>query len=71
MEALPSPIVVITPNAGTKKNEINATTELTMALHHAEELDNDLRRRANEHLALAATLGIDNVVLQDIIELRR
>ena len=35
-----------------------------MALHDAQELDDDLRRGADEHLALAATLGIDNVVLR-------
>jgi hypothetical protein len=35
---------------------------LTMALHDAQELDDDLGGRADEHLALAATLGIDDVV---------
>lgn len=35
-----------------------------MALHHAEELDDDLRGGSDEHLALASSLGIDNVVLQ-------
>ena len=35
-----------------------------MALHDAQELDDDLRRGADEHLALAATLGIDDVVLR-------
>lgn len=35
---------------------------LTVALHNAQELDNDLGGRADEHLALAATLGIDDVV---------
>ena len=34
-----------------------------MALHNAQELDNDLRRRANEDLALAPTLSVDDVVL--------
>lgn len=33
-----------------------------MALHDGKELDDDLGRRADEHLALAAALGIDNVV---------
>ena len=37
-----------------------------MALHHAEELDNDLRRGPDEDLTLAPSLGIDNVVLQDV-----
>ena len=36
-----------------------------MTLHDTEELDDDLRRGADEHLALAATLGIDNVVLRE------
>ena len=35
-----------------------------MTLHDTEELDDDLRRGADEHLALAATLGIDDVVLR-------
>lgn len=35
---------------------------LTVTLHDAQELDDDLRGRADEHLALAATLGIDDVV---------
>lgn len=35
----------------------------TMALHNTQELDDDLRGRADEHLALAATLGVDDVVL--------
>ena len=34
-----------------------------MALHDAQELYDDLRRRTNEHLALAPTLSVDNVVL--------
>ena len=33
-----------------------------MTLHDTEELDDDLRRGADEHLALAAALGVDNVV---------
>ena len=34
-----------------------------MALHHAKELDNDLRGGSDEDLTLAPSLGIDNVVL--------
>jgi hypothetical protein len=34
-----------------------------MALHDAQELDNDLGRGSDEHLALTPTLGIDDVVL--------
>ena len=37
-----------------------------MALHHAKELDNDLRGGSDEDLTLAPSLGIDNVVLHDI-----
>ena len=33
-----------------------------MALHDAQELDNDLRGRADEHLALSTALGVDDVV---------
>ena len=33
-----------------------------MALHDREELDDDLGARADKHLALAATLGVDDVV---------
>lgn len=29
-----------------------------MSLHDAQELDDDLRARSNEHLALAALLGV-------------
>ena len=36
---------------------------LTMTLHDTEELDDDLRRGADEHLALAAALSIHDVVL--------
>lgn len=34
-----------------------------MTLHNAQEFNDDLRRRADEDLALAATLSVDNVVL--------
>ena len=34
-----------------------------MTLHDTEELDDDLRRGADKHLALAAALSVDNVVL--------
>jgi hypothetical protein len=33
-----------------------------MTLHDAEELDNHLRRGADQNLALAATLSVDEVV---------
>jgi len=35
---------------------------LTMTLHDAQKLDDDLGGRADEHLALATTFGIDDVV---------
>ena len=35
-----------------------------MTLHDGEELDDDLRRGADKHLALAAALSVDNVVLR-------
>ena len=38
----------------------------TMTLHNAEELDDDLRGRADEDLALATALGVDDVVLGTI-----
>ena len=41
-----------------------------MALHDAQELDNDLRGRADEHLALAAALGVDDVVQAVILRHR-
>ena len=41
-----------------------ATDERTMALHDTEELDDDLGRGADEDLALAAALSVDNVVLR-------
>ena len=34
-----------------------------MTLHDTEELDDDLRGRTNEDLALATALGVDDVVL--------
>ena len=37
----------------------------TVTLHDAEELDDDLRGRTDEDLALATALGVDNVVLKD------
>ena len=37
-----------------------------MTLHHAQELHNDLGRRADEDLALATALGVDNVVLREV-----
>ena len=35
-----------------------------MTLHDTEELDDDLRRGADEHLALSTALGVDDVVLE-------
>lgn len=35
-----------------------------MTLHDAQELDDDLRGRADEDLTLATALGVDNVVLR-------
>jgi hypothetical protein len=35
-----------------------------VTLHHAQELDDDLGRRANEDLALATALSINDVVLE-------
>lgn len=35
---------------------------LTVLLHNREELDDDLGRRADKHLALTLALGVDNVV---------
>ena len=37
----------------------------TVTLHDAKELDDDFRGRANQDLALATALGVDNVVLKD------
>lgn len=34
------------------------TSQRTVSLHDAQELDDDLRARSNEHLALAALLGV-------------
>lgn len=42
---------------------IGADKGLTVLLHDREGLDDDLGRRADKHLALAAALGVDNVVL--------
>lgn len=36
-----------------------------MTLHDREELDDDLRRRTDKDLALAAALRVDNVVLHE------
>ena len=40
------------------------TQKRTMLLHDSQELDNDLRRRTDEDLALATALGVDDVVLE-------
>ena len=41
--------------------------KLTVLLHDGEELDHDLGGRADEHLALAALLGVEHV-LEGIVE---
>ena len=41
-----------------------------MTRHDTEELDDDLRRVTDEDLALAAALGVDNVVLRIHVSLR-
>ena len=38
-----------------------------MLLHHTEELNNNLRRGADQHLALAALLGVVDV-LQAVVQ---
>ena len=38
--------------------------KLTVLLHDREDLDDDLGRRADEHLALSTALGVDDVVLE-------
>ena len=65
MEAQPSPIVVITPKFSIyqRVGMARGNRGRTMALHDAEELDDDLRARADEHLTLATALGVDDVVL--------
>ena len=74
-----SSIVVITPSLYTihgrntsrrlytstwQQRRDNCVWTRTMALHDSEELDNDLRRRTDENLALATALGVDDVVLE-------
>ena len=44
---------------------------LTMTLHDSKELDDDLRGRTDEDLALATALGVDNVVLPRMSETGR
>ena len=39
-----------------------------MTLHDTEELDDDLRRGADEYLALAAALSVDNVVQAVVLD---
>lgn len=39
-----------------------ATTRLTMLLHHRQKLDNHLRLRADEYLALATLLSVGNAL---------
>ena len=43
----------------------NAEVELTMALHHTKELDNDFGAGTDENLTLSAAFGIDDIVLPD------
>jgi hypothetical protein len=42
----------------------------TVALHDAQEFDDNFGGRTDEDLALATTLGVDNVVLQRILLVR-
>ena len=44
--------------------------KLTMTLHNREELDDDLRGRTNEDLALATALSIDDVVLVELLRVK-
>lgn len=37
---------------------VASTSRHTVSLHDAQELDDDLRARSDEHLALAALLGV-------------
>jgi hypothetical protein len=49
---------------GDKRKGKSRENTHTMALHNTEEFYHDLRRRANENLALSTPLSIDNVFLQ-------
>lgn len=40
----------------------------TMSLHNTQELDDDLGRWADEDLALAAALSVDDVVLSERVK---
>lgn len=44
---------------------------LTVSLHDTQELDDDLGGGADKHLALAAALGVDNVVKAVVLALIR
>ncbi|MCV2423820.1 hypothetical protein LNV47_24875 [Paucibacter sp. DJ4R-1] len=48
--------------AGAVVVDLLKLANVAVALHDAQELDDDLGARADEHLALSATLGIDNIV---------
>lgn len=48
-----------------QRRRIICKATLTMTLHDTQEFYNDLRRRSDEDLPLAASLGIDNVLLWD------
>ena len=66
MGAKPSPIVVMslrTDRWRVYRLAWGTPEILTMALHDTEELDDDLRGRADENLALATALSVDDVVL--------
>ena len=43
-----------------KVTVINRSVSLTVLLHHAEELDNDLGGRSKEDLSLTSLLGVDD-----------
>lgn len=55
--------------AGAVIVDLLELADVTVALHDTEELHNDLRARADEHLALSTALRVDDVV-QAIIENR-
>ena len=57
----------VTPNAEKELYELRSTR--TVTLHDNEELDDDLRGRTDEDLALATALSVHDVVLQYALRL--
>ena len=57
-----SPTNILQPP--TIHSNLTATTSLkrTVLLHDAQNLDDDLGSRSDEHLTLASSFGVDNVV---------